>query len=643
MNAVPEHESLQVARDAAERNAWREAYEAYASIDGTGLSGADLEQYADMAWWTGKLREAIGLRERAYAAFTAEGDGRGAARVALALASDQVGLGAYAVAGGWFANAERLLEQETESVEHGYMALLQAAYAMFAEGDLAAALERFKRAEDIGVRLGDRDLEILGRVGTGRVSVKRGDVEQGLAILDEATAVCGDLRPFSTVTAYCMTISACHDVGDITRAAEWTEVANRWCEGREFSGYPGACRIHRAELLRLRGQWPEAEEQALAACTELGDFDRLITGGGYYEIGEVRRRRGDHAGAEEAYQLADEHGRPPQPGRSLLRLAEGKVDAAVTGITRALQEVREPLARVRLLPAQVTIAVATSDLKAARAARDELADIVDSYKAGKRAAAFDATVQFATGQIALAAHDPDTAAGALRVSRDHWLAIGAPYETAQARMLLGTALRRQGDEDGATSELESALAGFERLGAKLDEARVKELLGRQPTRKTFVFTDIVGSTRLLETLGDEKWKKLLARHNALLRERIIASGGEVVQQTGDGFFAAFNNPTAAIESTIAIQRALDAEVVAPDVRIGLHVGGALAGDSDSNPYSGAGVHLAARIGAAAGAAEILASRETVDEAGTGFRVSEPRAEVFKGFDRPVDVVRIDWR
>jgi class 3 adenylate cyclase len=640
---VPENDSLREARSASERNAWREAYEAYSALDDTALTAADLERYADTAWWTGKLREAIGLRERAYAAFVAEEDGLGAARIAIALASDQVGLGAYAVAGGWFANAERLLDQEADSVEHGRLALLQAAYAMYAEGDLARALERFEHAADIGSRFGDRDLVILARVGTGRILVKRGDVEEGLAVLDEATAVCGDLRPLSTVIAYCMTISACHDVGDIRRAAEWTEVANRWCDGREFSGYPGSCRIHRAELLRLRGQWPEAEEQALAACRELGDFDRVITGAGYYEIGEVRRRRGDHAGADEMYRLADEHGRPPQPGQSLLRLAEGKVDSAAAGIRRALEEVREPLARVRFLPAQVTIAVATGDLKTARAARDELTEIVDSYKAGKRAPAFDASVEFATGQIALAAQDPDAAATALRVARDHWLGIGAPYETAQARLLLGTALRRQGDEESATSELEAALGAFERLGAKLDEARAKELLGRQQARRTFVFTDIVGSTRLLETLGDEKWKRLLARHNELLRGRIVESGGEVVQQTGDGFFAAFDSPTAAIEATIAIQRALAAEIVAPDVRIGLHAGAAVAGDAAANAYSGAGVHLAARIGAAAGAAEILASRETVDEAGSRFRVSEPHAERFKGFDRPVDVVSIDWR
>jgi class 3 adenylate cyclase len=210
-------------------------------------------------------------------------------------------------------------------------------------------------------------------------------------------------------------------------------------------------------------------------------------------------------------------------------------------------------------------------------------------------------------------------------------------------MLLGVAFRRQGDQHAATAELEAALATLERLGAKVDEQRVKELLGRQQARRTFVFTDIVGSTKLLETLGDVKWKKLLARHNELLRDRIVDSGGEVVQQTGDGFFAVFDSPKAAIEAAIAIQRALDAEIVAPDVRIGAHTGGAFEGDGDFNTYGGEAVHLAARIGSAAGGAEILVSRETLEGAGTGYRLSEPRAEVFKGFEQPIDVVSVGWR
>jgi class 3 adenylate cyclase len=172
---------------------------------------------------------------------------------------------------------------------------------------------------------------------------------------------------------------------------------------------------------------------------------------------------------------------------------------------------------------------------------------------------------------------------------------------------------------------------------------VKELLGRLETRRTFVFTDIVDSTKLLETLGPEKWKRLLARHDEVLRERIAESGGQVIKQTGDGFFAAFDNPKAAIEAAVGIQRALAGELVAPDVRIGAHTGGAFHIGEDASDYGGQGVHVAARIGAAAGAAEILVSRETLDGVGTAFSVSEPRAALLSGFDQPVEVVAVDWR
>ncbi len=232
---------------------------------------------------------------------------------------------------------------------------------------------------------------------------------------------------------------------------------------------------------------------------------------------------------------------------------------------------------------------------------------------------------------------------ALKRARDDWQEVGAPYETAHARMLLGLAFRRQGNEDAATSELEAALATFERLGAKLDEESVNERLGRLQTRRTFVFTDIVDSTKLLETLGNEKWKRLLARHDELLRERIVDKGGEVVKRTGDGFFAAFDNPKAAVEAAVAIQRALDAEVVAPDVRIGLHTG---AGSTRApTRATTAATACTSRRGSAplARAAEILASRETLDGVSTAFRLSEPRTQSLQGFDQSFELVSVDWR
>jgi class 3 adenylate cyclase len=639
-------DSLQAAREATDRAAWREAYEAYSSVDGQDLNAEDLERYAEAAWWRGKLVEAVTRRETAHNAFAANGDTLNAARLALALSWDHSARGAIAVSHGWFATAERLLEGEAESAVHGRLALTRAVNALFAEGDLSAAVADFDRAIELAQRFGDRDTQTLALSGKGRAFIKGGETEQGLALLDEATAaaVSGGVGAYSTGLVYCITISACQDLGDYRRAAEWTEAANRWCDRLDVTGFPGACRIHRAEIMRLRGDLRGAEEVALAACEELHDFERMITAGGYYEIGEIRRRLGDFAAAEEAFSKANELGRDPQPGLALLRLAQGKVDAAVAGVERSLEEVEDPLARLRRLPAQVEIAVAANDLRTARSAADELERIVDSYKiGGRRAPAFDGTVHFATGRIKLAEGDAAGSISDLRRARDEWKQVGAPYETAIARMWLGVAFRRHGDEHAATSELEAAQATFERLEAALDAARAKELLGKLETRRTFVFTDIVDSTKLLETLGDAKWRKLLARHDQLLREHIAEHGGEVIKHTGDGFFAAFDSPRAAVAAAVSIQRALDAEIVAPDVRIGAHTGGAFHTDGEVTDYSGEGVHVAARIGAAAGAAEILVSRETLDGVGTAFPLSEPRSERLKGFEQPVDVVTVDWR
>jgi len=634
------------ARTAAGRHSWREAYEAYSGSGDSGLSPDDLEQFADAAWWTGRITEAIGLRERSYAGFSAAGDRLGAARLALSLSWDHMNRGSFAVSRGWFANAERLLEGQPEAPEHGILALSRGITALLAEGNIGDALPELERAYEIAARAGDRDTQALALVGKGRAFVQSGDVEQGLAILDEAStsAVSGELRPFATGLVYCVTISSCQNVGDYRRAAEWTEAASRWCEQADMNGFPGACRIHRAEIMRLRGDWPQAEKTALAACEEIHEFDRLITAGGYYEIGEIRRRRGDFAAAEEAFRTANELGRTPQPGLALLQLAQGKVESAVAGITRRLAEVDERLERARALPASAEIAIAAADLDTARAAAAELQEIVDAYKIGdRRAPAFDATVNLVLGQIELAEKDWEGASGHLRRARDEWQEIGAPYETAQARMLLGIAFRHQGDEHAATQELQAAQTTFERLGAKLDEERTKELLGRVDARRTFVFTDIVDSTRLLETLGDERWKKLLAQHDSLVRAHIVASGGDVIKQTGDGFFASFDDPGAAIDAAVAIQRALQAEVFAPEVRIGAHAGTAFKTGASFADYGGQSVHVAARIGAAAGAGEVLVSRETLDGVETSFDLSEPRAASLRGFEHPVEVVSVDWR
>lgn len=607
------------------------------------LGGDDLVSLAEAAWWTGRLDEALATRERAYTAFMQSGGRERAALLATTLALDHIVKGAMAVAGGWLARAESILASEEESAAHGHLALLRGLTA-FELGELSVAKEQLARARELGARFGDRNVEAMALVFEGTSLVMAGDVDGGLALLDEATAaaVSGELEPLATGVVYCVTIDSCQALGDCGRAAEWTEVANRWCDRLDITGFPGACRIHRAEIMRLRGEWPKAEEQALEACNELRDYNVFITAEGYYEIAEIRRRRGDFAAAEEAYAKAREFGREPEPGLALLRLGQGKVDAAARSIRRELErDDLDPLRRARRLPAEIEIALAAGEIKRARDAADELEGTADTYRVGnRRTPALEGAVRLARGQIELAERDWTGAAASLRAARDIWAKVGAPYETAQARLLLGLAYRSDGDEDAARDELMAARHEFERLGAVLDLQRAAELLGEARTQRTFVFTDIVDSTRLVEALGEDKWRKLLGWHDRRLRELIEEAGGEVIKHTGDGYFAAFLSVTAALEAATAIQRALDEhEPFAPDVRIGVHSGGAFHRADDD--YAGQGVHMAARVGALAGAGEILVSVESLD-GGSRFRLKERRAETLKGFEEPVELAAVDW-
>ena len=636
-------DALEAGREAARKHAWREAYDLLheANADGT-LGAEDLEHLAQAAWWTGRLEEALGFRERAYAAYAASGEPRRAALVAISLSLDHGAKGAVSVASGWLSRAQSLLADEPEGVEHGHLELARGTAAMDM-GQIEAAEAHMARAQELGKQFGDRSLEAMATVFRGTILVMSGQVDEGLALLDEATAsaVSGELEPMATGMVYCVTIHSCQTLGDCGRAAEWTAAANRWCDRLDVSGFPGACRIHRAEIMRLQGDWERAEEQAVQACDELESYQKFVTAGGFYEIGEIRRRRGDFTAAEEAYRKANELGHGAQPGVALLRLAQGKVDAATAAINRALSSDQlDPLSRARRLPAQVEIALAAGELARARTAAAQLEEIADTYKVdGRRTPHLEGTLQLALGQVRLAERDWEGAASALQAARTTWERVGAPYETAQARLLLGLVYRGEGDEDGARDEFAAAKSAFEKLGAVLDAQRAAELLGEAVAAKTFVFTDIVDSTKLLEALGEDKWQKLLKWHDKLLRERIEEAGGEVIKQTGDGYFAAFGSPTSAVDAAIAIQRALDEEPIAPDVRIGVHSGKAFHTEDD---YSGQGVHVAARIGALAGGGEILVSKASLDGANR-FRLSEARPETLKGFSEPVEVAAVEWR
>jgi class 3 adenylate cyclase len=641
-------ERLEQAHNALAGKNWQEAYEALTQLDSAGnLDADDLNGLADAAWWTGRMDESIEARTRAYAARLERGEQRAAALSALHLARDHE-LKRSGLQGAWLARAERLLAEEDDSAERGYLERMRSRLAL-AAGDFDSAIAHAERTLELGSRFQERNLMALGLHDKGSALVRQGDAETGLALIDEATiaAVSGELNPYVTGIIYCGVIASSFDVADLARAGNWTEAATRWCERQSISGFPGVCRVNRAEVMRLRGSWSEAEDEIRTAVAELGEFAPSVAASAFYELGELQLRMGDFAAAEEAFRQAHGLGVEPQPGLALLRLANGDVDAARRGLRRALSdEARNRLSRARILPASVEISLAARELEEARAASEELAEIAQDY--GTPALAAHAAA--AAGAVALAEDDSDTALGHLRRAIRLYQEVETPYEGARARLLAAEAYRLDGDADAAELELRAAAATFDRLGAMRDVRRAAEALGRlaaaaggERAGRTFLTTDICDSTPLVEAIGDGAWVGLVGWHDRTLRELFGQYGGEEVDHSGDGFFVAFPDATRALACAAAVQRRLAAHRrtngFAPEVRIGVHAAEA---SRSAAGYSGKGVHEAARVGALGGPGEIYASLATA-RLGDGLAYSEPQTVTLKGISEPLEVVTIDWR
>jgi class 3 adenylate cyclase len=640
------------ARDALGRHEWAEAYDILTEADRAGsLTGEGLELLAIAAYWTAHPDETVEAVERAYGSYLAEGNRSAAAMMAFRVAEQHGMRMSLSQAEAWGMKALRLAEEDPAWPVHGWLSWMQGLLAWM-QGDFEAAITHYDQALEFASQSGDRNLHGMSLHDKGHALCLLGRVAEGLVLLDEAmvSVVGGELEPEAAGYVYCGMIGICSKLGDYRRSAEWTEATLRWCERQSVPAFPGVCRVHKAELMRLHGSLAKAEEEARMACEELPRFN-LFSGLGpaNYEIGEVRRQMGDLTAAEEAYSRAHEYGFNPQPGLSLLQLAQGKVEAAVTGIRQTVADsTANHCLQVRLLAAQAEIALAAGDVDSAASAADELESVVSEFEA----VSLQATAAGARGAARLAQGDPTGALHHLQRARQAWQEVEAPFDVAATRMLLAQAHQAMGDTEAALMEARAARATFERLGARPAAERAGELVGKlapraEPTKRvgrTFMFTDIVKSTDLVGVIGDEAWEDLLGWHDQTLRSLFASHGGGVAHHTGDGFFVSFQDAGSALRCAVAIQRALAehrrAHGFALQVRIGVHAGEATRRGQD---YGGGEVHKAARIAALAEGGEILASQETVAQADGALQVGEPREVSLKGFTEPVQVSSVDWR
>lgn len=472
-------DALHQARQHVARREWKDAFAAFGSADRVeSLQPEDRERWCVAAMLIGRDADCIAQLARAHQDFLTQDNPSAATRCAFWLGMKLMDQGDHAQATGWLARARRVLDDAgVDCVEKGYL-LVPQGMQQLGSGDVVGAHNTFEQALATARRFGDRDLEILARHEQGRSLIQQGRVRDGVALLDEAMVgvTAGDASPVIAGIVYCSVLSACQEIYDWRRAREWTAALTQWCAAQpDLVAFRGECRVRRAEILRQRGAWLDAMEEAERANDAVAPgASPTVVGAALYQLAELHRLRGDFAGAEAAFRQGGQWSRRPQPGPALLRLAQGQIDAARAAIQRILQETADRRARAAALGPCAEIMLAAGDRDAAGEAASELAVLAAELDAP----VLHAVAAYATGAVHLAAGEPQRALGSLRTAWGTWIELDAPYEVARTRVLIGLACRQLGDHDAARLEFEAARHTFQVLGAAPDLAHI-DMLGRK--------------------------------------------------------------------------------------------------------------------------------------------------------------------
>lgn len=459
-------DALTRGRDAYESRQWQAAYDALNAADGEAqLVGDDLDRLLWSAALTGRGDDFLAKLERRYQAAADAADYAVAARAAFWSGFRLMLLGEMGRATGWLGRARRMADLAGDGCAvQGYL-MVPAVFRSFGGGDNATAYETATEAADIGERCGDADLVAIARHLQGRALIRQGSFSSGLTILDEIMlpVTDGQLSPLVTGIVFCGVIATCQQAYALDRAREWTTALTQWCEQQpQLVTFTGSCMVHRSEIMQLGGNWTDAIHEANRVCERVAsDDDNEVLAAAHYQRGELHRLRGALDAAEEAYRLASHHGREPQPGLALLRVAQGQTDDAVSAMQRMLQTTIAPWQRARFLPACIEIMLAAGELDTARAACDELEKFAREVESDVLAA-MSAHMR---GALHLAKGDARGAVEPLRIAFGAWQSVGAPHVAARIRVLLSRAYRALGDKDGADLELTAAQQVFEQLGA----------------------------------------------------------------------------------------------------------------------------------------------------------------------------------
>ncbi|RYZ05627.1 MAG: hypothetical protein EOO73_19240 [Myxococcales bacterium] len=469
--APPDATSEESPRALAEAGKWERALEAFGALPAeASLEAEDWEAWGSAALCGGRPELAIGPFERAVAAFEGAGQRESAARVALLLCNVRLEGRELAIARGWLQRGLSYLKDEPEGKQHGLAEWLRSRLALF-EGDLNECRERGRAAQDIADRIGDPDLLCLGLVYQGHIYIAQCEVRRGLVMHDEAGAMAlsGRVSTWVSGLVFCSVIWAYLHLGDHHRAGQWTDQFTRWCESHGSYCYPGLCRLHRGEVLALRGSLADAEQEVRRARQQLAVAGPFVEGDACRVLGEICLSRGDTDGADRAFREAHRLGWNPQPGLALLLAARGDAEGAIKQLERALAQPTwtDGQRRGSMLAVLARVCALHGRPERARAALAEL-DSLPELLTGQSSVAERAR---ARAELAWAVGDLTAAESAFRESLELWLQIQAALHAADVRLRLGELLLQVGDPTSAELELSAAATDFERVRAEPQLAR----------------------------------------------------------------------------------------------------------------------------------------------------------------------------
>jgi DNA-binding CsgD family transcriptional regulator len=454
---------------------------ARASFEESLLQSETPEALEGMGWVGQMLNEdrlTFDARERAYRLYLERGDNGSAARIAAWLAADQLLFrGEPAVANGWLQRAHSLIDGLEPCVDHGWLAIHEGHIAVALDEDTAKARRLAVRAVELGRKFGAPELEMLGLGLEGRALVSEGELEEGMRRLDEATtvALAGEATLLYCVAwACCYLISACERVRDYERAAQWCSRVGEFC-GQHDIFLLNTCRAHYASVLSWQGRWQEAETQLSAAVGGLESSRPPMVGDALARLGELRRRQGRAADAEELFARSETH-TLSLLGRAALALDSNQPSEAAELADRYLRRFsdRGRVERSAGLELAIRALARLGEDERATEALSELREIA----ARARTRPILAAVCSSEGTLAVARGDHDAARRSFEDALDLLAACNAPFESGRVRLDLATTLSALGRRDRARREIEVAIADFRAMGADWERARAETMLAK---------------------------------------------------------------------------------------------------------------------------------------------------------------------